>query len=184
MIILNIDDFLSNFDVLKAFEKDAQFEDVPNPYDGVVYPLICQELPRPIMDEIKVKLSEYLGREPNISASFLRRSPEGVNVPHIAHTDKSMGDYSLMLYLSDGEGGTAFLRHSESGMMYQPESEEFVDLAVRDQNDLDAWRVASQTPMKANRACIFDAGLFHCALPVGGFGKGNTARTVLTVFFS
>lgn len=184
MIILQIDDFLSSFGDLKAFEAGAIFDDVPNPYDGVVYPLICQDIPRPIMDEIKANLAEYLGREPSVSASFLRRSPEGVPVPHIAHTDKSMGDYSLMLYLSDGEGGTAFLRHAESGMMYQPEAQEFVDMAVRDQNNLDAWRVASQTPMKANRACIFDAGLFHCAMPIGGFGEGNSARTVLTVFFS
>lgn len=184
MIIINIDDFLSSFDEIKAFEKDAQFEDVPNPYDGVVYPLICQDIPSSIMDEIKAKLSEHLGREPNISASFLRRSPEGVHVPHIAHTDKSMGDYSLMLYLSDGEGGTAFLRHSESGMMYQPESEEFVDLAAKDQNDTSKWRVCSMTQRKANRACIFDAGLFHCAMPIGGDGLGDNARTVLTVFFS
>lgn len=184
MIILQIDDFLRKFDDLKAFEKEAEFSDVENPYDGVVYPLICQHIPRPIIDEIKVKLSEYLGREPYISASFLRRSPEGVHVPHIAHTDKSMGDYSLMLYLSDGEGGTAFLRHAESGMMYQPESTEFIDLAVRDQNKTDKWRVCSMVPRGANRACIFDAGLFHCAMPVGGDGEGDNARTVLTVFFS
>lgn len=184
MTILQVDDFLEGFDELKAFEKDAQFEDVENPYDGVVYPLICQNIPDTIMDEIKAKLSAHLGRDPDISASFLRRSPEGVHVPHVAHTDQSMGDYSLMLYLGDGDGGTAFLRHSETGIMYQPQSPAFVELAARDQNNLEAWKSVSMTPMKANRACIFDAGLFHCALPIGGFGQGNSARTVLTVFFS
>ena len=31
---------------------------------------------------------------------------------------------------------------------------------------------------------LVDAGLFHCAMPIGGFGAGDDARCVLTCFFS
>lgn len=185
MIIIQHDDFLNQYHDLAQYAKHAEFKDEVNPADGVVYPLICRDIPRAIWDDVRLGLSEYMGQSPEIHAMFMRRSPEGVNVPHVAHHDAVMGRYSLMLYLDDQEGsGTAFLRHKESGIMYQPESQEFVDLVVKDQNDLDKWVVSSMIHSKSNRAAIFDAGIFHCAMPVGGYGQGSNARTVLTAFFS
>jgi hypothetical protein len=185
MIIIQHDDFLNHYYDLAQYAKDAIFRDEVNPDDGVTYPLICKEIPRAIWDDVRRGLSEYMGQSPEIHALFMRRSPAGVHVPHVAHNDAVMGRYSLMLYLDDQEGsGTAFLRHKESGIMYQPESKEFVDTVVRDQNSLDKWVVSSMTQSKANRAAIFDSSIFHCAMPVGGYGEGNSARTVLTCFFS
>ena len=90
-----------------------------------------------------------------------------------------------MLYLNDHDhGGTAMLRHRETGMAYAPESDTFAAIARNDQNDQSKWTIVEYVQMKENRAAIFDAGFFHCALPVGGFGEGETARVVLTVFFS
>lgn len=185
MIIIQRDDFLNQYQDLVQYANDAEFKDEVNPSDGVVYPLICKEIPRSIWDDVARGLSEYTGKAPDIHAMFMRRSPAGVDVPHVAHHDAVMGRYSLMLYLDDQVGsGTAFLRHKKSGIMYAPEGEEFVEIASRDQNDLDKWVVSSMVQSMPNRAAIFDAGIFHCAIPVGGYGEGKFARTVLTAFFS
>lgn len=185
MIVIQHDDFLTNYDDLEQYARTAEFRDEQNPVDGVIYPLICKDIPGPVADQIRTVLSDYLGRPPEITVMFMRCSPEGVKVPHVAHTDASMGRYSLMLYLDDREGsGTGFLRHNESGIMYQPQGQEYIELCRRDQNDLSKWAVVSMVPAKKNRAAIFDSGLFHCAMPVGGYGQGAEARTVLTVFFS
>lgn len=185
MIIIQHDDFLNQYNDLEQYAKDAEFQDEVNPSDGVVYPLICKEIPRAIWDDVRRGLSEYTGQSPEIHALFMRRSPAGVDVPHVAHHDGVMGRYSMMLYLDEKEGsGTAFLRHKESGIMYAPESQEYIDTVVEDQNNLDKWVVSSMVHSKENRAAIFDAGIFHCAMPVGGYGHGSEARTVLTAFFS
>lgn len=185
MSYVQIDNFIDSYSQLKDYAFTADFSGVKNPIDGVIYPHICASLPEAINNEILVNIANTLGREPESVTMFMRRSPSGVPVPHIAHTDNSMGRYSLMLYMNDcPEGGTAFIRHKKTGMMYAPEASDFVDLAAKDQNDLMAWAVVEQAMMKENRAVIFDSGLFHCAMPVGGFGEGAEARTVLTVFFS
>lgn len=185
MIIIQHDNFLNQYNDLEQYAKDAIFKDEVNPADGVTYPLICREIPRSIWDDVRRGLSEYTGQSPEIHALFMRRSPEGVGVPHVAHHDGVMGKYSLMLYLDDHKSsGTAFLRHKESGIMYAPEGQGFTDVVRGDQNELDKWAVSSMIQSKSNRAAIFDAGIFHCAMPVGGYGIDNEARTVLTAFFS
>ena len=179
------DDFLDSYEELKDYSLGAEFSDVENPADGVKYPLICTDIPERCRLEILSNIYNYLHRMPENITMFMRRSPKGIPVPHIAHHDLSMGSYSLMLYCNDYDGGgTAMLRHRETGMCYAPESDDFVEIARFDQNNMDKWAVIDIADMKQNRAVIFDAGYFHCAMPIGGFGSGNDARTVLTVFFS
>jgi hypothetical protein len=178
------DDFLLSYPELKEFSDKAEFKDIENPVDGVLYPNICTEIPGRVQEEVLLNIAQILGREPEDTLIFLRRSPWGVQVPHAAHHDLSMGNYSLMLYLNDNEeAGTAFLRHRDTGMCYAPESDDFVAIARNHQNKPDKWAIMEFAPMKQNRATIFDAGLFHCAMPIGGFGESADARTVLTCFF-
>lgn len=192
-----IDNFLESYPTLKAHSFACKFEDIQNPVDGVIYPLICRDIPEVVQSEIYARLSAAQGREIENPTIFMRMSTEGVSVPHIAHNDISMGKHSLMLYLNDGVGGTSFLRHKETGMCYQPElqvlrniarhdySQDLIRIAERDQNDVDAWEVMLTAPMAQNRAFVFDAGYFHRAEPIGGFGSTQQdARIVLTVFFS
>lgn len=176
------DNFLSFYDELKEYSLISNFEDEVNTVDGAVYPEICKEIPRNIEREMIRRLKYAVG---NVSdyKMFLRRSPKGVSVPHVAHTDNSMGKYSAMLYLNEGEHGTAFLKHIETGIMYAPGDQEYVDMMSKDQNDLEKWQVMGGVQMKENRCAIFDAGYFHCATPVGGFGEGEESRCVLTCFF-
>jgi len=182
MMIIN--DFLDSYNDLKNFAFASDFSGAVNPVDGVNYPHICVHIPDAVRSELVWRITKELGHEPENITMFMRRSPAGCHVPHIAHTDNSMGSYSLMLYMNDADGGTAFIRHKETGVMYAPESQEMVDYVAQDQNSPDKWAVVDMVSMKENRAVIFDSGKFHCAMPIGGFGEGIEARTVLTVFFS
>lgn len=179
------DDFLKSFDELANHAKTADFRDIVNPVDGVTYPHICVDIPDGVKSELLGRIESFLGREPVSVTMFMRRSPKGVHVPHAIHTDNSMGLYSLMLYMSDHQdAGTGFMRHIETGMEFAPTNHEQLNLAIIDQNSPGKWLLVDKCEMKPNRACVFESYRFHCALPIGGFGSGNEARTVLTVFFS
>lgn len=181
-----IDDFLPEFDELQKYAKTAAFTDVVNEADGVTYPLICADIPTHLKFAIYSALEKHL-HAPVSPTIFMRRSPAGVHCPHQVHSDLSMGDYSLMLYLndeSDCRGGTSFLSHRSLGIAYHPELPEAVAVVEADQNNAPAWKVREVVTMKPNRAVIFDAARLHRAEPVGGFGDApENARVVLTCFF-
>lgn len=182
-----IDDFLSQFAELQAYAKTAEFTDVVNEFDGVTYPLICADIPEAIKESIFSGIELAMG---NFSkpTTFMRRSPAGVPCPHQVHSDLSMGTHSLMLYLNDEEhceGGTSFLSHRLTGIGYNPQIPEVVDVVTADQNKPEAWDVREFVLMRPNRAVIFDAARLHRAEPIGGFGDTpENTRVVLTCFFT
>jgi len=182
---LSLDNFLASFQTLLDASIEGDFEGAVSPVDGVKYPHICQDIPEEVRGEIEKLLSEYIGKDIKQSTMFMRRSPEGVEAPHQVHSDISMGDYSLMLYINEGESaGTSMLKHRETGIAYSPENQKYLDIITKDQNNPEAWEVMHMVPMKPNRAFIFRADSLHRAEPIGGFGQGKEARVVLTCFFS
>ena len=174
-----LDNFIESFELL----KDGEFKDEVNPIDGVTYPQVCKDIPEQAEQEILGKLREILGREPQNPFMFMRRSPKGLPCPQQVHSDQSMGNYSLMLYITE-QGGTSLVSHKESGIAYNPAKQEYVDIIHRDQNIADAWEIIDMVKMKPNRAFIFKSKRLHRAEPVGGYGQGSEARCVLTCFFS
>lgn len=181
-----INNFLNTYKELKDYSLKCEFNHIENPSDGVIYPYICTDIPEEVNNDVCEKLTKFLGREPKNITMFLRMSPAGVTVPHVAHTDALMGTYSLMLYLqTNSDSGTAFLRHKESGITYHPEHELFKNLITRDQNNTQSWQIYNTIESVENKALIFDAALVHCAYPVGGYGTTQRdSRIVLTCFFS
>lgn len=180
-----IDNFIGSYNDLKAISLSCDFNDEVNDADGVVYPFIFKDIPQDIQDDILLAIEKAIGSPPKESLMFLRMSPKGVNCPHIVHHDKVMGDYSLMLYLNEGEGGTSLVRHIETGISYAPNNEQFAKIIAYDQNNPSQWDITSTAKMKENRGFIFDAGNLHCAEPLGGFGDDQSnSRIVLTCFFS
>lgn len=180
-----VDDFLASYPELKAYSKACEFGDIENPVDGVVYPSICAEIPDAVKQEVTDRLSQAKGSPIENVTLFMRMTKHGTPVPHIAHTDAVMGRYAFMLYLNTHPlAGTSFLRHKASGITYQPETQEYCDVVVKDQNDIDKWVRTFTAQAQENRALFYDSGLFHCADPVGGFGlTQETARIVLTCFY-
>lgn len=184
---LIIDDFLDQFDALRAYADDADYQTIENPVDQVRYPGICSVIPEDVRNEVQDRLSIVTGREIEITYLFMRLSLAGVPVPHQAHTDISMGTYSLMLYLTRGEhcqGGTSLVRHL-NGMDRNPISAEEEALWKRDTNEPSQWNPYMTCEMRPNRAFIFDAALMHRAAPLNGFGDSpHNGRLVLTAFFN
>lgn len=181
--MLVIDNFLASFDELKEHSLACNFGDIVNPADGVVYPHINLDIPRRVINETKEKLAQIFGAV-HVNYAFLRMSPKGVFAPQAVHTDCSMGKYSLMLYLNNADGGTAMMAHKASGISQAPAEEFFLEVTTPDKNNIDAWEVIGISEMKENRAAIFAAKRYHCAMPVGGFGENQSdARIVMTVFF-
>ena len=181
------DDFLTQFAQLRRFADSAKFADISNPADNVTYPHICSAIPDPFVREVEFQLASIMGAHPIMKFIFLRMSPEGVPVPHEAHTDLSMAKWSLMLYVNREhhcKGGTALISHIGTGLSVHPRNEAEFEVWKRDHNNRAAWKTDMLAPMAANRAFIFPAYLMHRAEPIGGFGKTQQdARMVLTAFF-
>lgn len=175
------DNFLSDkaFAGLRLAAKAATFSDVTSGVDGVTYPSISEDVPWAVRTEIE----DYFGKK--AWQMFMRRSPEGVHCPNIHHTDNSMGKTSLMLYLDEPRpgAGTSFVRHIITGIAYASHMDVLVGICKEDSNKLEAWVPYMMCAAQPNRACIFDSGYFHRAEPIGGYGDGDTSRTVLTAFF-
>lgn len=173
---LTLDDFLPDFDDWRAWADTCKFRDEVNPADGVTYPLICRDVPSYGMQQ---RLTAIMGMPVRLNALFLRMSPAGIPVPHWAHHDGGMGRFSCMVYLNrpeDCQGGTALLSHVDG--------EIGTEAWKRDTNRPGKWTIRSVCDMRANRAFIFRADLWHAAMPIGGFGQTvQDARLVMTAFF-
>ncbi len=179
------DNFLENYDSLKDYSLTCKFEDIENDIDSVVYPDICKDIPEAIKNEVFDKLSQVKGKRISNPILFMRMSKEGVRVPNVAHTDSSMGKYSMMLYLnSNKDSGTTFLRHIDTGIAFSPSNESFLGILKEDSNNLSAWGRYDRVVSLENRALVFDSDRVHCAEPVGGFGdKQINSRIVLSCFY-
>ena len=183
-----IDDFLNDFDSIRKHCDSVNYEGELNPVNGVFYPGVSLDIPQDVEDEIIAKIQEAVGGEIKVNAMFLRLSTSDMDAPHQAHTDASMGDFSLMLYLNrieDCEGGTSYVMHKRTGMASHPINEKQVKTWEKDCNNHEAWQITSICPMLPNRAFVFNAASMHRAEPVGGFGdNAKNGRLVLTVFFN
>jgi hypothetical protein len=183
MIIL-IDDFLSDFEAFNRYAREIDYSGVVNPVDGVMYPHISTEILSEVAAEVVDKVQQEMGQIV-INTLFLRLTTRNTKgAPHQAHNDASMGDFSLMLYMQDGPGGTSFVEHIEEDMKYGP-TEEQLPIWARDTNVPEAWKIHDMAEMKANRVCIFPSNWMHRAEPIGGFGESTAdGRLVMTAFLS
>lgn len=182
-----VDNFLDDWPSFRGYCDKLTYEDVENPADNVAYPGISLAIPTAIEAEV-IKRAEYFMGSITPNFMFLRLTTEGMDCPHQAHTDASMGDYSLMLYMNrieDCIGGTSLVAHKECGLFEQPINEKQLKIWEEDHSKKDKWQITNICSMRPNRAFIFDAKLMHRAEPVGGFGDSSLdGRLVLTMFFN
>jgi hypothetical protein len=181
--LIIVDNFLSCYDELKSLSlKPDAFVDTVSPVDGVMYPLICAEIPETVKKQTLKRVCDILGSH-EINFIFMRKSPLGVKAPHFAHNDLSMGDLTLIVYLNDSdECGTVTLAHKKTGISHNPELDDFQAIVWADCNNVDEWAITNRCTARQNRAVLMPAGEFHAALPVGGFGINHDARVVLVCF--
>lgn len=180
---LIVEDFLEDFPDARRWATAAEFQDETNPLDGVVYPGIAKRVPT---WGLRQRLIAIMGRDVQITAAFLRLSVDGCYVPHQAHSDSVMGDFSLMVYLNEAQhcqGGTSLVRHV-SGMDETPTTQEGLALWEADMNRPAKWNPYLLCEMRPNRGFVFRASLMHRAEPIGGFGStAHDGRLVMSAFF-
>jgi hypothetical protein len=112
------------------------------------------------------------------------------------HSDREMGDYTAIVYLSKHEdegSGTGLFEHIETGMRAMPSFAElrkdpafFEKLKGEMVNGNPAhWNLLKFVLGRFNRAFIFEAPLFHSRFPKHGYGEtAEDARMIWACHFS
>lgn len=122
-------------------------------------------------------LHEHIGQI--IPSSMFFRVTNPKMEPAIIHCDRDYGNITAIVYLSpQGEGGTAFYRHRETGWVDLPsvadmlKDRPFFDkmhAQIMKSSDED-WEMYDFVEAKYNRCLVFDAPKIHCRMPKKGYG--------------
>lgn len=175
-----LDDFHPYPKELRAHALDQEYEDWLGP-DGEVYRRVwVGEIPglRMLLEQAFGKI-EMLGMAYRLN--FNRELPNAA-----IHSDLGWGSHALVLYLSEGEGGTAFWEHKATGA-HRIEKEDYwlFEKVCHDWNDIDKWKQHCLVEMKMNRAVIYESALFHSRYPFEAFGTDETSgRLIVVAFFN
>lgn len=178
--MIAVDDFLPDADSVRAHALAARYVDWPGP-DGEVYKRVCLT-PVPGLQDA---LEAHVGPVQMLGMGY--RLNFGGEIPNAAiHSDLGWGTHALVLYLSDGEGGTAFWRHKATGATrIDPGDTELLAEVAPDWNDPDKWERHAQIDMAFNRAAIYESALFHSRYPFAAFGTGpDDGRLIAVAFFN
>ncbi|KRA74266.1 hypothetical protein ASD78_12295 [Lysobacter sp. Root667] len=179
--ILVVDDFMPDGGAVRAAGLAAPFVDWPGP-DGEVYRRVClTEIPG-LQDRVEVAM----GRSVAMHGMGFRLNFAG-ELPNAAiHSDMGWGTHALVLFLCEGEGGTAFWRHRASGAhRIEPGDVDLFEQIRGDWDDESKWDREELVPVKFNRALIYESALFHSRYPFAAFGDGYAdGRLIAVAFFS
>ena len=140
-----VDNFIPSFGPLQQYAQRIEYGGIVNLEDGILYPDVTDKIPEFIYDQVQAGIERAMGRDVTINTMFMRlTSTQTSGAPHQAHNDSVMGDFTLLLYLNDGPGGTSFVKHIETGMDAQPTTPEQYEAWVRDTNvGTGPWRLTS-----------------------------------------
>jgi hypothetical protein len=118
--------------------------------------------------------------------SFFRQSPRGQREPNYVHTDRTMGEWTAILYLNPHPpmgDGTTFWRHKVTGAI---RSDTRDDAALLDEQhawrDPAHWVPETWVVAQLGRAVIFPADRFHSRTIRDNYGSGDEARLIQVVF--
>ena len=150
-------------------------------HDGEIYRRVCiKELPG-----IQYRIERVMGSVKMMGMGYrLNFNSEPPNAA--IHSDLGWGTHALVLYLSEGEGGTAFWRHKMTGLEHLKAGQVAEWEAVRDDwNSVDAWTMTNMVDIKFNRAVIYDGSRFHSRWPFEAFGTdAQSGRLIAVAFFT
>lgn len=102
------------------------------------------------------------------------------------HSDLGWGTHAAVVYLCEGEGGTAFWRHKATRTeRIAVGNVELFGSVRNDWNVADAWEMTDVAPLAFNRAALYDGSLFHSRFPFEGFGSTpEDGRLIAVAFFT
>ena len=171
-----IDDFMD----LRAAGLHASYIDWQG-YDGQVYKRVALGSIPGLQDRIEAVMGPV-----DMLGMGYRLNFNGELPNHAIHSDMGWGSHALVLYLSEGEGGTAFWRHKATGAhRIEAGQVDLFEAIDGDWDDADKWEQYDLCEMKLNRAVIYESALFHSRWPFAAFGNDEaTGRLVAVAFFS
>ncbi len=177
--ILVIDDFLTAPNAVRAHALLSEYIDWRGP-DGEVYKRVSL-LRVPGVTEA---LQELLGPIEMLGMAY-RLNYQGELPNQSIHTDLGWGTHALTLYLSEGESGTAFWKHKETGeLLFRPGNLELFETLSKDWEDETKWDKYYTADLKFNRAVLYDSSLFHSRYPFESFGDNpENGRLIAVAFF-
>lgn len=118
--------------------------------------------------------------------SFFRKSPRHQVEPNYIHTDRDMGEWTAILYLTQhppAADGTTFWQHRATGARAStattPEALQAEWRAWRDRSQWEPWTTVAA---KENRLVLFPAACFHSRAIHENYGGGDRARLIQIVF--
>jgi hypothetical protein len=123
-------------------------------------------------------LADRIGLAPETPVvTFLRQSPAGQIEPNLVHSDRTMGAFTTIYYLTlepaPGDG-TAFYRARATGAP--------IDDGTVPWDAVDAWVPWLTVAARFNRAVRFPAAYAHSRALPGNYGSGAGARLIQVVF--
>ena len=118
--------------------------------------------------------------------TFARLSPAGQEEPHFIHTDRDMGEWTAILYLTDPPDpgdGTTFWAHAETGIcLSTADTPDAFAAEHRAWRDASQWRPWRMVEARFNRLVIFPASAFHSRTIRENYGTGASARLTQVMF--
>lgn len=144
-----VDNFLPDAAAIRAHALASEFVDWPG-YDGEVYRRVClTEVPG-----LRDRIEQVMGPVEMLGMGY--RLNFGGELPNAAiHSDLGWGTHALVLYLSEGDGGTAFWRHKATGASrIDPGDTELFEIVRHDWNDAEKWERYGLAEMRMGRAII------------------------------
>jgi hypothetical protein len=178
--VIVIDDFLPEFDRVREHAKLSHFYDW-KAQDGAVYKRISL-LHVPGMFDT---LTEHLG-DIRIAAMGYRLNYENEEPNQSIHADLGFATHVALVYLNEGDSGTAFWQHKETkaAEIWYGQQELFQQIKD-DFESPEAWEQRLVVPTKKNRAVIYKANLFHSRFPFAAFGSTpDDGRLIALAFFT
>lgn len=178
--VLVIDDFFPNFDRVRNHALLSHYYDWQGPDEKVYKRISILHVP-----EMLNTLTEHLGNI-KISVMGYRLNYEGENPNQSVHADLGYASHAIVVYLNDGESGTAFWQHSatEADEIWYGQAKLFEQIKGDFENP-DAWKQRLLVPAKRNRAVIYKSNLFHSRYPFKAFGDSpENGRLIAMGFFS
>lgn len=178
--MMQVDDFMLDPIASRKAALAADFIDWSAP-DGEVYKRVSLcEVPG-FIDRIE----HFMGPVEMLGMGYrLNYSGE---MPNAAiHSDLGWGTHAAVLYLCDGDGGTAFWRHKETGAESIGAGETQLFEAINgDWDDVEKWEKTGEIALKFNRCAIYESRLFHSRWPFEGFGDcPENGRLIAVAFFN
>lgn len=176
--MIQIDQFLPVG--VREHALSAEFGDL-DAHDGETYKRIAVvEVPG-----LRLAIERVMGPVAMLGMGY-RLNYAGELPNHAIHSDMGWGTHAAVVYLSEGEGGTAFWRHKATGASRIDAGEfSLLEHVQGDWDDPGKWDQVGLVAMKPGRGVIYESALFHSRWPFEAFGDTpETGRLIAVAFFT